>query len=279
MEAMPQPAMAEPPAPVVLGSFTYFGTASGTGGVHTFTENTDAGMWKNLTLPIGSETLRFRYQFTTAGDGDFLAAYWGGEAVLVICPDTDSARAGFVEVEGDLSRFGGQTGNLVFKLVSRGGVNAVARIDQVQILLSNDPDDDGLTNAQEATYGSNAHTNDTDGDGLSDYDEVTIHGTNPVLADSDGDMVPDAAELAASTNPLDKNSFLRPRMERGTGGQPELLWNGVSDRTYSVVRSLDLSGTAFDFIRTEVPGAGVDCRVTDPDTTVNPRAFYWVLPE
>jgi len=48
---------------------------------------------------------------------------------------------------------------------------------------------------------------------------------------------------------------------------------------YRVVRSLDLSGTAFDFIRTEVPGAGVDCTVTDPDTAVNPRAFYWVLPE
>jgi hypothetical protein len=53
----------------------------------------------------------------------------------------------------------------------------------------------------------------------------------------------------------------------------------VNGRTYSVVRSLDLSGTAFDFIRTEVPGAGVDCTVTDPDTAVNPRAFYWVLPE
>jgi len=68
-------------------------------------------------------------------------------------------------------------------------------------------------------------------------------------------------------------------MERGTGGQPELLWQGVNGRTYSVVRSLDLSGTAFDFIRTEVPGAGVDCTVADPDTAVNPRAFYWVVPE
>lgn len=138
---------------------------------------------------------------------------------------------------------------------------------------------DGLTNDQEATYGSNPHNDDSDGDGLSDYDEVTTRGTSPTMADSDGDMVPDQAELAASTNPLDKNSFLRPRMERGPGGQLELLWQGVNGRTYSVVRSLDLSVTAFDFIRTEVPGAGVDCSVVDPETSVNPRAFYWGMPE
>jgi hypothetical protein len=271
--------MSEPPLPVDLDGFTYFGQASGSGGVHTLSDQTDAGLEKTFTLPIGSQTLRFRYQFTTAGDGDFLAAYWGEESVLVICPDTDSARAGFVEMETDVSRFGGQQGNLVFKLVSRGEVNAVAQIDQVQIVLSEDPDDDGLTNDQEATYGSNPHRDDTDGDGLYDYDEVTNYGTDPTKADTDGDMVPDAAELAASTNPLDKNFFLRPRMERGTSGQPELRWQGVNGRTYSVVRSLDLSGTAFDFIRTEVPGAGVDCSVSDPDTSVNPRAFYWVLPE
>ena len=276
---LPMQPMSEPPLPIDLDGFTYFGQASGTGGVHTLSDQTDAGFEKTMTMPVGSETLRFRYRFTTSGDGDFLAAYWGEEAVLVICPDTDSARAGFVEMEADVSRFGGQTGNLVFKLVSRGEVNAVAQIDQVQIVFSDDPDDDGLTNAQEATYGSNAHNEDTDGDGLSDYDEVTTHGTDPTKADSDGDMVPDAAELAAGTNPLDKNSYLRPRMERGTSGQPELLWQGVNGRSYSVVRSLDLSGTAFDFIHTEVPGAGVDCTVTDPETAVNPRAFYWVVPE
>ena len=278
-DGMLMQSMAEPLPPMDLDGFIYFGQASGSGGVHMLSDQTDAGFEKTFTLPTGSETLRFRYRFTNAGDGDFIAAYWGEETVLVICPDTASARSGFVEMEADVSRFGGQTGNLVFKLVSRGEVNAVAEIDQVQIVLSDDPDDDGLTNAQEATYGSNAHNDDSDGDGLSDFDEVTTHGTNPVVADSDGDMVPDQAELAASTNPLDKNSFLRPRMERGAGGQLELLWQGVSGRTYSVVRSLDLSGTSFDFIRTEVLGTGVDCKVTDPDTAVNPRAFYWVMPE
>jgi hypothetical protein len=35
---------------------------------------------------------------------------------------------------------------------------------------------------------------DTDGDGITDYDEVTIYGTNPGVADTDGDGVNDGAE-------------------------------------------------------------------------------------
>lgn len=268
-----------PPPPLDLDGFTYFGTASGVDGVHTLTEDTDAGFWKTFTLPIGSETLRFRYRFTSPGDGDFIAAYWGEEEVLVIGPDTDSARAGFVEMEADVSRYGGREGTLVFKLTSRNEVNAVVEIDQVQIVMADDPDGDGLTNTEELALGSDAHVYDTDGDGLSDYDEVNVHGTSPLRADSDGDTVSDPAELALGTNPQDRNSALRPRMQRGAGGQLELRWQGVAGRTYSVVRSPDLSGAVFDFIATGVAGGAAECVVTDPDTPTNPKAFYWVLQE
>ena len=284
MEAMAAPmVVAEPDAshggtsspPVDLDGFTYFGTASGAGGVHTFTENTDAGMWKDFTLPIGSQTLRFRYQFTTPGDGDFLAAYWGEEAVLAICPDTASARAGFVEMEADVSRFGGQTGNLVFKLVSRGDVNAVAQIDQAQIVLSDDPDDDGLTNDQEATYGSNPHSDDSDGDDLSDYDEVMTHGTDP-------DQGRQRRRYGAGRKPNWQRAPIRwirirffvRRRERGTGGTGTALAGCERQDLQRGAEFGPLCGTAFDFIRTEVPGAGVDCSVVDPDTAINPRAFY-----
>lgn len=43
---------------------------------------------------------------------------------------------------------------------------------------------------------------DTDGDGLSDYDEIYIYGTSPYLADTDGDGVSDYDEIQMGRDPL-----------------------------------------------------------------------------
>ncbi|OGZ05870.1 MAG: hypothetical protein A2845_03645 [Candidatus Lloydbacteria bacterium RIFCSPHIGHO2_01_FULL_49_22] len=42
---------------------------------------------------------------------------------------------------------------------------------------------------------------DSDNDGVTDYDEVTLYGTDPDRVDTDGDGFPDGAELLARTNP------------------------------------------------------------------------------
>jgi len=42
---------------------------------------------------------------------------------------------------------------------------------------------------------------DTDGDGLSDWDELNIYHTSPYLADSDSDGIPDGVEVANGTDP------------------------------------------------------------------------------
>ena len=44
-------------------------------------------------------------------------------------------------------------------------------------------------------------TLDTDGDGLTDFDEVRIYKSNPTLADTDGDGYPDGQEVAGGYNP------------------------------------------------------------------------------
>ncbi len=43
---------------------------------------------------------------------------------------------------------------------------------------------------------------DTDGDGLSDYDELYVYGTSPYLEDSDSDSYSDKLEIETGNNPL-----------------------------------------------------------------------------
>jgi hypothetical protein len=62
--------------------------------------------------------------------------------------------------------------------------------------------------------GTNPLVADTDGDGLSDSAEVYTYGTNPLAADTDGDGVSDYNEVYASppTDPL--------KADHGTTGGP-----------------------------------------------------------
>ncbi len=58
-----------------------------------------------------------------------------------------------------------------------------------------DADNDGLSNTDEAVWGSNPLISDTDGDGLSDGQEVNTYSTDPIDSDSDNDRVTDGDEV------------------------------------------------------------------------------------
>lgn len=64
---------------------------------------------------------------------------------------------------------------------------------------SQDPDHDGLTNLQEFQIGTDPNNPDTDGDGLTDGQEVLIYHTNPLLFSSDGTGIPDGIEVQTGT--------------------------------------------------------------------------------
>ena len=58
-----------------------------------------------------------------------------------------------------------------------------------------DEDSDSITNTMEITLGTNPFSDDTDGDGIGDYREVSETNTSPVLDDTDGDGLKDLAEI------------------------------------------------------------------------------------
>lgn len=53
-----------------------------------------------------------------------------------------------------------------------------------QFLHPYDLDEDGLTNEQEAQYGTNPNLEDSDGDGLTDHHEIFVSGTDPLVAEN-----------------------------------------------------------------------------------------------
>lgn len=66
-----------------------------------------------------------------------------------------------------------------------------------------DSDGDGLTNYEEINiYGTDPFNLDTDGDGISDGDEILIWKTDPLNPDTDGDGYNDGLEVRSGYNPL-----------------------------------------------------------------------------
>lgn len=72
---------------------------------------------------------------------------------------------------------------------------------------ADDTDVDGLNALEEFLAGTSPETSDSDGDSLSDWDEIFTHETDPSSADTDGDLLPDAWEVSTGTDPLDNSDM------------------------------------------------------------------------
>ncbi|PIT86826.1 MAG: hypothetical protein COU33_01010, partial [Candidatus Magasanikbacteria bacterium CG10_big_fil_rev_8_21_14_0_10_43_6] len=76
-----------------------------------------------------------------------------------------------------------------------------------------DSDGDGLDDTREAGIGTDPENWDSDGDELSDGDEVIIWKTNPLASDTDGDTYADGAEVKAGYNPAGPGRIFEPPLD------------------------------------------------------------------
>lgn len=73
--------------------------------------------------------------------------------------------------------------------------------------VATDADGDGLCLFQESAWTSSDATDDSDGDNLSDYEEIYVYRSSPVDPDTDGDGFDDGDEVNFGTDPTDASSF------------------------------------------------------------------------
>ncbi len=88
----------------------------------------------------------------------------------------------------------------------------------IELLKNLDSDGDGLSDYDESyIYLTNPNNPDTDGDGLNDYEEVFVFGPDPLNPDTDDDGYLDGQEVMAGYNPLGEgkinpNLFVNPTL-------------------------------------------------------------------
>ena len=80
-------------------------------------------------------------------------------------------------------------------------------MDGIGDICDTDDDNDGLSDTEEQSLGTNPLIADTDGDNLSDGIEVNTLGTNPLSVDTDNDGFDDDVEINIGSNPLDAQSI------------------------------------------------------------------------
>ena len=129
-----------------------------------------------------------------------------------------------------------------------------------------DGDSDGLLDAEEATLGTVATTNDTDADGLWDGDEVYEYGTCPTDRDTDDDRSRDGDEIVAGTDPLNRDDFLHFESAVASAAGLTLAWQSVTGRVYSVAGATGLAADSWAAVAgcTNLPGDGGPQSCTNP---------------
>ena len=131
-----------------------------------------------------------------------------------------------------------------------------------------DVDRDGLTNLQEFQQGTNFGNPDTDGDGLTDGDEVIKYNSSPLLRDTDGDGISDAIEVQNGTAPNDANSYDLSKALTGIAIAPTHFTLTFNTITGDASRLLKVTGTLVDGTSIDLTNRQRDTQFSSSDLNV-----------
>ncbi|MFC5970904.1 helix-turn-helix domain-containing protein [Halomarina salina] len=158
---------------------------SGNGVVATDSGVTYIAGWQSETINVGlsgSETAQ-------------VCARLGGEnAESLACQSTTGGGSVSLRVSN-----WGSTGEQTLTVTASNGSGVMDSATRTVHILSagGDVDEDGLSNRAESQRQTNILSSDTDGDGLSDGDEVNVYESNATNPDTDGDGIQDGAEVSS----------------------------------------------------------------------------------
>lgn len=130
---------------------------------------------------------------------DFTSGTFGGVTLtpskqwVIVFYEQSSGWQTNVWVDSETGNVGEKGAVTVTPISNQANANMTGSID--------DTDGDGLTNGQEALYGTDPSKKDSDSDGLGDKDEIFLYDTDPLKADTDNDGYSDGAEVNSGYNP------------------------------------------------------------------------------
>jgi hypothetical protein len=104
-----------------------------------------------------------------------------------------------------------------------------------------DGDGDGIAAPDIGAYEYIAFGADSDGDGLSDIQELILLDTDPTLVSSDDDPASDYNETIAGTDPLDGSDWFHVTNCTACTDGFLVEWESVSGRTYSIWHTASLT--------------------------------------
>ncbi len=112
---------------------------------------------------------------------------------------------------------------------------------------------------------------DDDGDGLTNYEEIVIYGTNPTVPDTDGDGFLDGYEVLTGTSPLDPLSKPALVAVARMGTEFEFTFPAAIGSTYRIMDSLDL--VTWTTVESGIAGTGGQIQRSYTTLNITKRFF------